>query len=900
MRQKTELETMAAERHVNLLVDALEKAKGNGGVWLNPDGHSRPKMYPNSVNVSPFNALVMALHTDANSYKTPLYLSFNTAKDQNLSVMKGQKGVPFIWYNWDTFVNRENPEDKISRDTYKALPESVRENYKATQKREVRTVFNLDQTTFPHKEKDEYEKLLKEYGSKEMSTKDEAGLKTQVSHFLLTMRDNLVKVEHKNELPHAQYDSSEDTVSIPNAKNYGHYADFAQDAIRQIMLSTGYEQRLARVSRPTPEAIRQEALISELATGIKMAELGLPARISKENLEHIDYWKRELQENPCLIDILERDVNKALDIVSRAERGEKIEYASKERQDLVKELSTPEINSQECAILLDIIRREGEIDPRNFRYETHRKAFMEKFDLNQFETEIQKAKAELSKPDLSEDERDKAEEDLREAKDGVVQRCTERMPDKWNDKSHNFFIQAEISEWLGNEPKVFAAVLDNKTKIADVILPSGANVKTGQAGVINLDRIEHALMKYKDASYVRFFNVDGFMGYKPDDNYFKDKELSYEKTKGWGLETVGRVEFDDAVIKANKVIFDQAQMMKDDDGKWMFYLKAHGEEGFAIHPDSRDLNQFFTTIKQGDDKAINEIRDELSQKYYLLGKTKPWQSIDIFNMDVQKKDVDRITSANIFRTKEGRLMMIASIDGLGKQRPREIKQSQWQRLWLAPDMAAYKNNLAAKIYQDVLHPEQKLEEGEKISPVKGRPSRTQETSRPEENTKADAQVKTKPGTEDGTKEKPKADTIQEAKAGKGKEKEEKEDKKDTATVSLTPMIRQFLDLKKKHPDALLLFRCGDFYETYMQDAQKSAEILGITLTRSTKTKGPDGKLLEMAGFPYHALDSYLPKLIRAGQRVAICDQIEPRQQQEQKPERNQPEQSETQSRGMRR
>lgn len=151
MRQKTEQETMAAERHVNLLVDALEKAKGNGGVWLNPDGHSRPKMYPNSVNVSPFNALVMALHTDANSYKTPLYLSFNTAKDQNLSVMKGQKGVPFIWYNWDTFVNRENPEDKISRDTYKALPESVRENYKATQKREVRTVFNLDQTTFPHK-----------------------------------------------------------------------------------------------------------------------------------------------------------------------------------------------------------------------------------------------------------------------------------------------------------------------------------------------------------------------------------------------------------------------------------------------------------------------------------------------------------------------------------------------------------------------------------------------------------------------------------------------------------------------------------------------------------------------------------------------------------------------------
>ena len=88
------------------------------------------------------------------------------------------------------------------------------------------------------------------------------------------------------------------------------------------------------------------------------------------------------------------------------------------------------------------------------------------------------------------------------------------------------------------------------------------------------------------------------------------------------------------------------------------------------------------------------------------------------------------------------------------------------------------------------------------------------------------------------------------------------------------MMKQFYDLKKKHPDALLLFRCGDFYETYSKDAEKASKILGITLTRSTKTKDKEGKPLQMAGFPYHSLDTYLPKLIRAGQRVAICDQIE--------------------------
>ena len=90
-------------------------------------------------------------------------------------------------------------------------------------------------------------------------------------------------------------------------------------------------------------------------------------------------------------------------------------------------------------------------------------------------------------------------------------------------------------------------------------------------------------------------------------------------------------------------------------------------------------------------------------------------------------------------------------------------------------------------------------------------------------------------------------------------------------IVLTPMMKQFLELKAKHPDAIMLFRCGDFYETYSTDAIVASEILGITLTK--RANGKD-KQLEMAGFPYHALDTYLPKLVRAGRRVAICDQLE--------------------------
>lgn len=93
-------------------------------------------------------------------------------------------------------------------------------------------------------------------------------------------------------------------------------------------------------------------------------------------------------------------------------------------------------------------------------------------------------------------------------------------------------------------------------------------------------------------------------------------------------------------------------------------------------------------------------------------------------------------------------------------------------------------------------------------------------------------------------------------------------------VAMTPMMRQFYDLKAKHPDAIMLFRCGDFYETYCADAILASEILGITLTKRSNGKAEAFAPIEMAGFPFHALDTYLPKLIRAGKRVAICDQLE--------------------------
>ena len=109
----------------------------------------------------------------------------------------------------------------------------------------------------------------------------------------------------------------------------------------------------------------------------------------------------------------------------------------------------------------------------------------------------------------------------------------------------------------------------------------------------------------------------------------------------------------------------------------------------------------------------------------------------------------------------------------------------------------------------------------------------------------------------------------------------------------------FKSLKAKHPDAVLLFRTDDKYESYMQDAETCAKVLGIDKFERTDSKS--GKSVTMTEFPYHQLDTFLPKLVRAGNRVAICDQLEPVQKQEQKPQEQQSEaQEETKSRGMRR
>jgi hypothetical protein len=805
MQEKNEQEKAAAEKQARLIIDALNNAKENGGVWLNATGKTAPRFYPRGVTVSAFNAMTMALHSDQNHYKTNEYTLFSEAKKRGESVQSKETGVPFNWYNWKEYVNRNNPEDKISREAYKALDATQQSDYKGVRTREIRALFNIDQTTLPFVDKERYQQEVKEHGGTEdrdHSASEDDHLHISVNDFILKTRDNLVNI-HMDGSGVAHYDAHKDTVFMPHEKDFESYKDYVNELMRQVVSATGHVQRLARGSmsqNTSPEdASKQERLITELAAGSKMLEMGLPAKLSPDSMKMVDYWQRELKENPSLIDVIEKDVNNSIDMIHKAERGEKVELS-------------PMPNRQQSK-----------------------------------DTQISMPK--------------------------------------------HYYVADELKDLPNQDTKEFVVVRDSATKKADVILPAGASLEVNnEIPGMNKVRIEKALHK-EGLDTVSFYNTDGALGYRPDDSFFADKEISVSKLNNWELRDVTKLDVSEAVNRANSVNFEKVLMMKDDEGKWALFLKPENEQSFSVYPDKADVNRFFVTMKQGKGEESDQMRQQIASKYYALATDKPDMKVDLFKSRASADELSRIDRVNIFKTKDtankkGIFLCVPTIDGK-RQSGREVNPQQWQRMWVADDRQDYKTNLAASLFADVLRKERTdavavgtdKSEQEAQSETKEQAKNVdfhEDNDRQEQKEEQDHSDKEK--KEDERRNSPEQ-KEKERREEKAKEETTKVETKAVAAIALAPMLKQFFNLKSKHPDAILLFRTGDFYETYQEDAAKASKILGITLTRHNSQKDTEGKPIQMAGFPHHALDSYLPKLIRAGERVAICDQLEaPRQQ----------------------
>ena len=641
MAEETIPKKSGAERQTEILVAVLERAGQNGGVFLNSSQKRVPHFYDKPMRITPANPLIMAMHSDQGGFKTNGYTMYNETHNRSEAVMKGQKGVPFVWTNLNQYVNKDNADEKISRTEYNALSDTDKEKYRVNPREDVYTIFNIDQTTMSHVHKEEYGKQLEQFGNKETRAENsnaDKQLRMDVNQFIQSIKDNLVPIR-KDATGIAHYDFKKDTLHIPAQKDFPSYADYVQEVSRQVVHVTGTPQRLGReglqlegMKQPTQEHLRHEMLVEELASAHKMLELGLPARLRPATIEQLSDIIAQIKANPDMGKSILQDVNRTVGMIKKAENGEKIK---------------------------------------------------------------------------------------------LIEKPSEKRQQAW-------------------------------------------------ASQFPLDKVPER--------------------------------------------------------------FAQVTMLKDDDGKWTLVAKPENDRTVAVHPSKEDISMYFDMMKNDHDEAhINDFRTQFAQKYYSVVATHPEKEVNLFRSGAPQESLDMINKVNAFKTKDSKILLVATI-GDEKQKPVEINQSQWQRLWLADDKKEYKTHLAAILYADVL--------AAKRGDVK---QNTAET----ENNKRDM----------------------------------------NETIVVPPILRQYNDLKKKHPDAMLLFRCGDFYETYKDDAVKASNILGITLTRYSQRKEEDGSALRMAGFPYHALDTFLPKLIRAGERVAICDQIEqnrkPQQSEEATPEQKQ-------------
>ncbi len=623
------------ERQAEILVATLERAAKNDGVLLNSAQKQAPNFYNKQLRITPVNALMMAMHSDSSEFKTNTYTLFNETHDRGEAVKKGQKGVPFVWTNTNEYVDKANPDEKISRKEFAGLSDDDKAKYKPNPREEAYTVFNIDQTTMANVHKEEYDKQVAEHGGAALRPEqpsNDTALRIKVNDFLLNVKENLVNIR-KDTTGIAQYDAKKDVVYTPAQKNFPSYGDYVQEVHRQIVQATGIPQRLNREGavsangkQPTAEQQHHETLVTELASAHKMLELGLPAKLRPETRQALPEIIAELKEHPEVAEKVLHDVNRTIGMIKKAENGEKITLRE-----------TPSEKRQQA--------------------------------------------------------------------------------------------------WQSQFP---------------------------------MDKVpEH---------------------------------------------------------------FEHVNMLKDDEGKWTLAAKPEGERTFAAHPTKEDVSMYFDMIKNDHaEEQTAAFRTQFAQKYYAAVAADPSKEVNLFRSNAPQESLDRIEKVNAFKTKDSKILLLATIDG-EKQKAVPITQSQWQRLWLADDKQEYKTHLAAILYAEKL-----AQKKQEQSPER------QEEKRQEE---------------------------------KAKEELTKQETKAVAGLVMSPILRQWNELKSKHPDALLLFRTGDFYETYKDDAQKASKILGITLTKSSKYNDGDGKPLEMAGFPFHALDTYLPKLIRAGERVAICDQIE--------------------------
>lgn len=697
--------------HAALLLGALELAKGNKGIWMNKAGKSNAEFLWAKTPITPYNNLMMNLQSDQKGYRSNVYAYFDELKNVGDSVKTNEKALPFNWTRWD--YQNIATKDVITKGEYQGLPEDEKSLYVKHHTRQTQQIFNIDQTSLTGKEM--YSDLLKETGAKyeELSERGVTNMKNyseklksnhptaivvarndnqyhiygndatragkilglpvgqtevngqkikstgfpldRIDDYLpklvqakqwVVVADNLdsselikrvanekdvlnkaystaqkvaksagIGYERVMVLQDAEYDKQADKIIVSGMmdKNSGNSRQAAiakaNDIYRAIVAATGSEQRLDRMGRnnllPNDDA-KYERFVQDLSAGILMARQGLPASLSKESMQHIDYWKREIKENPKLLGLLEKDVNNAIESIDKHMQKQLVKYE-----------------------------------------------------------EIRK---DLPLKDLAVSER-------------------------------QYQISTDLSKLPDMDSKEIVIVRDTAKGSADVILPEGASLEDNvEISGIRKDRIKIAL-GHEGITDVKFYNAGGALGLKEPDDYYKDKTVSVDRLKQYEFSQHRDIDVKPQIAAAALPKIEIFTPMRDEKGQWAFFFKAEKEPSFAIYPNDSHKKLYFDV--RGTDRQ-QEIHQALAQKYYAVAKAHPEIKVDLIMPKVPNVDISKIERPTITKDRENpdKKYVMATVDG--KFMKKQISKQQWDRMWLADDMSAYKKAIAAVAFAPFL------------------------------------------------------------------------------------------------------------------------------------------------------------------------------------------------------
>ena len=706
--------------HAALLLGALELAKGNKGIWMNKAGKSNAEFIGAKRPIMAYNNIMMNLQSDRQGYRSNVYTTYDSAKDAGTAVKQNEESLAFNWVKWD--YQHVGTKELISREDYDKLPAEEKEFYTKHKSKEEYGIFNIDQTTMPAGKQADYTALLKDKGAKidqltergvssmmkfaeklksnhptsmviartdskyqiygkdasragkllnlPVSQTEENGKKVKsVSFPLDRINDYLPKlVEAKQWVVVAEnLDSAELIRQLPNEKEvisnanqiaqrvaksagigyervmvlqdaaYDKQADKiivsgmsdkdagdsrqaalqkANDIYRAVVAATGSEHRLDRMGRnnllPGDDA-KYERFVQDLAAGVLMARQGLPAALSKESMQNVNYLQREIRENPKMLGLIEKDVNNAIESIDKHLKQEIVKY-----EDIRKEL-TPK----------DLI-----VSPKQYK------------------------------------------------------------------------ISSDLAKIPDIESKQIVIVRDKAKGAADVILPEGASLDDDvEISGIRKDRIKIALGK-EGISDVKFYNAGGGLGLNETNDYYKGKEVSVDKLKQYEFSQHRDIDVKPQIEAAKVANIKLFTPIRDDKGQYAFFFKVDNEPSFAVYPNEAHKRAYFDARNTDQKKEIHEA---LAQKYYSVAQKHPETKVDLIMPKVPAVDMSKIERPTITKDRDdpNKKYVMATIDGKLMKEP--ISKDQWNKMWLADDMAEYKKAVAAVTFAPFLKVEEKNE-----------------------------------------------------------------------------------------------------------------------------------------------------------------------------------------------